>query len=549
MIDTLLAFALPPELTADGLKSRLAAYVALQMRPPQPIERIYYDTFDWRLAKAGLALEQDLSGARASWRLYELATGDDVALLDAPTNSPFPGDGYAPFFSDALPPGELATVIKPLAAIRALLPLAHVAGTVTMLRVFNKDVKTVARVAVEDTHLVGSQTPLPTVARLLPVRGYDRRLDEVRLLMASMPDLQPSPNDPMVFATEAAGHVPGDYSSGLRIVLDPAERADEATRTIYRTLFEAMQRNEPGVRGDIDSEFLHDFRVSVRRTRSALSQITGVLPEAQVEHFKTEFGWLGQMTGPTRDLDVYLLQFDDFRADLPEYMRDRLDPLRDHLLHRQREEQAGLVRALDTTRYAKLRREWPRFLNKPTPARDTPENAAVPVGELASRQILRAYHRVVRQAAAVTADSPAEDVHEVRKSAKKLRYLLEFYSSLYPAEDLKTLVVELRQVQDILGEYQDLQVQIESLEGYAAEMQAAGDVPAATLMAIGALTGQLYSRELEVRQELMPILSRFTRPKLRRRFEATFDPPPPHSPDDDEPKDAESQPSTETENA
>jgi CHAD domain-containing protein len=519
MTDYPLAFTLPAKMTAEELKKRLGAHVALQLEQPAPLERLYFDTFDWRLFGKGLALMQERGADGVTWWLYRLDGGEGVAEWAAPATTGAP-DATAPFFPAALPEGDLAAALRRLVPIRALLPLAHVGGTVSVVRVFNKDIKTVVRVAVEETALLPDGPALPPVARILPVRGYDRRRDEVGDLLAAMPGLEPSPDDPMVLATTAAGHVPGDYSAALDIRLEADQPADEATRHIYGVLLESIQRNEPGVRADIDSEFLHDFRVSIRRTRSALSQIKDVLPADEVEHFRTEFGWLGQMTGPTRDLDVYLLSFNEMRDQLPEHMRDRLEPLRDHLARRQREEQAVLVRALDTTRYRKLVRAWPKFLAPPTPPAARPPEADTPILELANRQIGRAYRRTAREAAAITPETPAEQVHELRKTAKKLRYLIEFYSSLYPAGELKELVVELKQVQDVLGEYQDLQVQIESLERYAAEMQAAGEVPAETLMAIGALTGQLYNRELEVREELTPVLAEFGRRKLRRRFEA-----------------------------
>lgn len=537
MSEPQLAFEMLPAVTADDVRSHLSPHVALQLGPPTAVERVYYDTFDWRLYRAGLALVHECASVdAAAWRLYELGTGETVASQESAVSDTAPCDTRNPFFATDLPEGPLVAALEPITSIRALLPLAHVVGTVSTLRVFNKNIKTVVRVAIENTRPSNNDSPLPAVVRLLPVRGYDRRLDEVQSLLAEMPGLLPGPDDPlafdpMVLAATAAGHPPGDYVSSLKIPLSPTDRADDATRAIHRTLFDAMVRNEPGVRADIDSEFLHDYRVAVRRTRSALSQIRDVLPGQKIEHFKEEFGWLGEMTGPTRDLDVYLLQFDDFRDQLPEHMRDRLDPLQEHLARRQKEEQAILVKALSTARYRKLLRDWPAYLEKPTPPRNPPPNAELPILALANRQIWRAYRRVAREASAVTPTSPAEMVHEVRKSAKKLRYLMEFYAALYPAADFKTLVIELKQLQDVLGEYQDLQVQIDSLEGYAAEMQALGIVPAATLMAIGALTGQLYARELEVREELTPFLERFARPRLRRRFALLFDQP---VPDEDE---------------
>lgn len=512
------AFFLPPDLTAEHLAVYLRDHVPLQASAPAPFERVYFDTFDWRLFNRGMGLEQTCAAGAATWRLVELATGREEAFSGPVELGAGECPQLAPIFANDIPAAGLAATVTPLASIRALLPLAHLVGTTTLIRVFNKDLKTVTRVVVEDARLAGGE-PLPRIARLLPVRGYDNWLAEVQALLAAMPGAEPCADDPLMLAVAATGRAPGDYSSGLSIPLDPADRADEAVRAIHRALLETMRRNEAGVRADIDSEFLHDFRVAVRRARSALSQIKGVLPEARAEQLKTELSWLGQLTGPTRDLDVYLLHFEDMRRQLPEHLRDRLDPLRAHLERRQREEHAILSQALASPRYALLVEAWLALLAERPPADAAPENAAVPVGDLASRQIVRAYRRTAREAEAIDAGSPPEQVHELRKTAKKLRYLLEFYSALYPPDELKALVGELKQLQDVLGEYQDLQVQIDSLEHYAAEMQAGGDVPAATLMAIGALTGQLYSRELEVREEMAPVLAQFARPKLRRRFE------------------------------
>ncbi len=76
---------------------------------------------------------------------------------------------------------------------------------------------------------------------------------------------------------------------------------------IYQALLDNINRNIPGVLADWDTEFLHDLRVAIRRTRSGLSLVKKVLPDAVVARFKRDFGLLGSLTGPTRDLDVYLL--------------------------------------------------------------------------------------------------------------------------------------------------------------------------------------------------------------------------------------------------
>ena len=72
----------------------------------------------------------------------------------------------------------------------------------------------------------------------------------------------------------------------------------------------AIEENVPGTVASIDTEFLHDLRVAVRRTRSILKLVGDVLPDGLAERFAPEFKWLGDLTTPVRDLDVYLLELD-----------------------------------------------------------------------------------------------------------------------------------------------------------------------------------------------------------------------------------------------
>ncbi len=65
----------------------------------------------------------------------------------------------------------------------------------------------------------------------------------------------------------------------------------------HLALLGILVANEGGLRANLDTEFLHDFRVAVRRIRSLLRPDQARLPAAAVEHFSTEFGWIGRLTG------------------------------------------------------------------------------------------------------------------------------------------------------------------------------------------------------------------------------------------------------------
>ena len=166
---------------------------------------------------------------------------------------------------------------------------------------------------------------------VVPLRGYEKDAAEIITLLEDELGLQPEAQDLLLRALAALGKEPATSASKLDIPLEPELRADAALRRILLVLLETMERNEAGTSADLDSEFLHDFRVAVRRTRSLFSQVKGVLPPTPLERFRAEFKWLGQVTGPTRDLDVYLLEMDGSRAMLPDHVAPELAPLERHL--------------------------------------------------------------------------------------------------------------------------------------------------------------------------------------------------------------------------
>ena len=119
--------------------------------------------------------------------------------------------------------------------------------------------------------------------------------------------------------------------------------AGDALRLICRQQLEAIVQNLPGARQGRDPEELHDLRVAVRRTRSAISEFRKVFPAERLDHFRSELRWLGEITGPVRDLDVYLEHLPAYRALLPADAGPALEPFRTFLLHQRRTERADAV--------------------------------------------------------------------------------------------------------------------------------------------------------------------------------------------------------------
>ncbi len=217
-----------------------------------------------------------------------------------------------------LPAGPLRELLEPVVSIRALLPVARAVSTVRELRALNVDDKTVARLAVDRMAVTfPARAAAPARLTLVPVRGYQGQADKLGRELAGLPGISAGRGTALDTALAAAGRRPGEMPGKTAAVrLTPAMPAGVAMAAILTALLDSLEANVPGTVKDIDTEFLHDLRIAVRRTRSALKQCGSALPHGLAASFAPQFRWLGQLTTPTRDLDVYLLGFPEMAAGL-----------------------------------------------------------------------------------------------------------------------------------------------------------------------------------------------------------------------------------------
>ncbi len=528
-----LEYAIPGDADPQAIAGAIQARGPCLADPPRSLERRFLDNFDWSLYLAGAALEQrhwpdDPRPARYQLLWHDLKHAGTSPLED------WSADPAG--MLDDLPAGPVRERLAPLLGIRRLLPVVEIHARVQVYRLLNADDKTVARIIVEDQTRLNSTSPAaPSAAapsalsgrlRLEEVRGYRRELQAARRLIEAHLGLKPAETPLLMEALACTRLRPGNYSSKLDYRLDPEERADAAAKHIMLDLLDTLEANIDGTRANLDSEFLHDLRVATRRTRSALSQIKGVFADTLVDDYKARFAWLQQVTGPVRDLDVYLLDFPDLGARLPAPLRPHLDGLRSYLLDHYDSAQATLAEALAGNRFHRLLKDWRAFLEAPVPEPPPakPSRAGHPIKAVADARIRRMLRRVQSEGRRITDASPAEDLHELRKSCKKLRYLLEFFQSLYPPGSVKAVIKQLKVLLDVLGRFQDQAVQADHLRETATAMQTEGCAEIDTLLAMGALMGQLLDAQQRARGQFAEVFAGFDSPANAERLAACFGP-------------------------
>ena len=443
----------------------------------------HLDTADWRLRKGGIDLA------------FVPSTGQLVAFSGSSRVEQPAGSIGWPALISSIPDGPVRDVIRDAVWVRALLPFATSQDRCNSFAVLNDDAKTVARVRWREGSVQAPQERrLPLRVQIDALRGYaaDAAKVERRLTLGT----------PLAATRdtwfEALWAMPGLGPSGTeRFGMQRSQAADLAVADALLGYLAEIEDNVTGIVADIDTEYLHEFRVAVRRTRSVLKLLGDVLPDGLADRMSAEFRWLGDITSPTRDLDVYLLGIDDMAQLVAR--PGGLDAFGAHVRKRRAVEHRTLARALKSPRFVQLcatwRTELAGVMSAPSRHRET-------AAQLAEERLHRIFRKATKRAKAITRDSPSEEVHSLRKTCKEMRYLLEVFKPLCNPKAYKDVISDFKELQTVLGDFQDGEVQAAALREFAKEMMSDNSVGADTLLAMGELSARFDVRQRRARDTL-----------------------------------------------
>ncbi len=473
----------PPLPVPEGLRCAAGA--------PAHRSLTLFDTWPWDLWHAGRAL---------------LGDGDQLHIIDRrdPRSPLVTVPGAAPPAFHWEQPAALAALTAGPQDLRAVLPQATLPVAQRWWAVRNEDDKIVLRLLEQrwghDTRTV----------QLVPLRGYGEEADAV---LAGVYKRWRSRESPLHHALLAAGLRPRAWSSKPSFDLAPKARSRAVAVDMLRTLIARATETEAGIVADHDTEFLHDYRVLLRRARSVLSVMKGVFSPEATASLKERFRALANETNQLRDLDVHLLARAAQEARVPAWMRPGLAALFDDLQAQRDAEQARLARMLQRAAY----HEQVSTLDAAVAAGAPGPTADVRIDRLAHKRVHRAVTTVLHAGRAIHPETADEAVHELRIDCKKLRYTLELFAPLYDADTVSALVKRLKKLQDVLGAFNDLSVQQDALRAWATTRRR---LPRDTALAVGALIGALDREQREVRSRVEEAFAAFDHGKLPAAVEA-----------------------------
>jgi len=261
----------------------------------------------------------------------------------------------------------------------------------------------------------------------------------------------------------ARGEAPRPVKAG-KVALDPAMSPVEAARLIVGAGIAQLQANEEGLLASSDPEFVHQARVAIRRTRSALRMFRREIGTARADAWHDALGEIGRAMGAARDWDVFATQ--TLPAALEAFADASLSrSLRARVAHRRRVERDKAREALRSSRLSAVLLELTRWLAHAD--RDEPALAPAETLEQFAERVIRKRHKRLLSGALLIESMTPEERHRVRVDAKRLRYGLDSLASLFKPRPLATFAPSVESLQEALGECNDASTALRLL----AEMQ------------------------------------------------------------------------------
>ena len=419
-------------------------------------------------------------------------------------------------FVNDFPEGPVRLALADMPALRALLPVGAGSMRRGVLTLMDDERKTQARGylrIIADTE--GEPAILVTLQGL---RGYDKAMGVLRRHIEACGGIPLERGG--LYQHLFPQHVPYEAKPDVAVARD--EAAFAAASDIIETYLIVARANEAGVIADHDSEFLHDYRIALRKVRSVLSLFKGVYKSGQTDALKARFSALMGPTGRLRDLDVYLLERQRYYDLLPDCLHDGLDQMFQMFALERKSERTRLARHLRSAEYEREMMALTKLFASRKKLKPGP-NADIGAHDYACLLIWKRYRKICRIAQGIGADTDEAEVHKLRIHCKKLRYLMEFFGAVFPRAPFKALLKPLKRLQDNLGRFNDYAVQQVSLQRILQGLDAkGGPEPLRVAQSVGALIAVLHSQQAAERARVVESFARFNSAETQQMFRDLF---------------------------
>lgn len=252
----------------------------------------------------------------------------------------------------------------------------------------------------------------------------------------------------------------------------------------------------------------HHTRVTLRRMRATLRALPAD-DDAELEGLRAELAELGRAVGQLRDCDALV---EDILAPAIEHAGGIDTAGLTALITRTADRRRADVRARLVAKSTRLLLSRTGGLPKAVPTLLS-QHAGRAIGEEAQRTLRKRWRRTAKLGDDIAA-ADIDQLHELRKALKTLRYSFELFAPLYPGKTAAQFSERLKAMQNALGYLNDV-ASAEALIDLAGD----ADRHCETSLAAGFVLGFHRARAAEARPRIDDCWQRLMRSRLvERRF-------------------------------
>jgi CHAD domain-containing protein len=243
--------------------------------------------------------------------------------------------------------------------------------------------------------------------------------------------------------------------------LDCAAAALDWAAEVLRVRFEevadlrGVALNCEGIEG------VHDMRVATRRLRSALRDFSPLMKKKPLKKMKKDLKQIADALGLARDQDVAIVALEKLQTEAETApLKSGIKKLIEERRTIRKQAQLGLTETIGITNIVELQE---RFATATSEAVQRKKSARVISFNQAGRDVVStSLQEFLDLGASLYAPFSIEKLHELRISAKRLRYAIELFVACW-GEKMEPFAKEIAEMQSFLGEVHDSDIWIASL--------------------------------------------------------------------------------------
>lgn len=485
----------------------------LAARPTLELHDTYYDSPDWMIYRAGFALRlrrervddstpeqteitlKSLHGSRGGLaRRKEISQIVDSANIEA-------------VLASQVGIGER---VRELIGVRQLTPLFRANTRRERQQLLEADTELpLAEVDLDETSI---ETPSGVTRELKRVEVECLNATPAALApfveqLCEAAKLQPVGQSKFRAGLDAAGLDP------TRDVVSPSAEISAAAPfaatqfALLQKYFATVLEKEPLVRAGSASA-VHEMRVAARHLDVLLRLFAQFGPRWAVSSRPALRALIGAL-GAVRDCDVQLAYLHGSVDELPESEREAIEPMRLQLEQQREKARLQLLQMFDSSRIRGWAGHWLEQLKLGSAS--SARARQVSTATAARKLIVSVAGKLRRRADRLNDESSADDYHLVRIRAKRLRYALDAFGTLY-GDAAREYTRVLAKFQHMLGEFHDSSMRSER---FAKLVTTGRRVPAATSFIVGRLVERDQQAFARCRRKFPKMYRRIKRRRWR----------------------------------